>query len=378
MFCFDLANCLEFDRATAAKSVRAFTFGDNGSIHFSAPPEIIAILSVYCVFAVVFLVLKVVSYYSTAAAIGHRGPISMLIVSLSLAFSYCIAQVASIVLGNLTNFDPVPAAIITLDAIAGLFNWWCNIVLFAAVFLLFRDREIALQSVAEPRNRVASVVQTVIHAILLILMFSLSTAAVALSAELQTDVSNGNVTVFDFDNRESQIENIAYAADAFFILTCIDICVSAFLLHRRVRRVGATNQITKVLLYVASPFVALSALSTFVFTIVLSPSVLNNSNTSLQSALRAELMGDIFGNLFFTAIVITLLILPFKRQNWDIQGGVAYSQPPSWNDPKPSVTPAPAYENNYAPTYDNSFTPQPQYTDYQPPIVTQVAHPYSV
>lgn len=296
----------------------------------------------YCVFAVVFLVLKVASYYSTAAAIGHRGPIAMLIISLSLAISYCVAQVASIVLSNLTNFNPVPAAIITLDAIAGLFNWWCNIVLFIAIFLLFRDRERALESVAEPRNRVASIIQTLIHVILLALMFSLSTAAVALSAELQTDVSNGNVSIFDFENRESQIENIAYAADAFFILTAIDICVSAFLLHRRVRRVGANNQvmhylevlsrhrlishpqITKALLYVVSPFVALSALNTFVFTIVLSPSVLNNSNGSLQSALRAELAGDILGNLFFAAIVITLLILPFKRHNWDMQGTLCH------------------------------------------------------
>ncbi|TDL24362.1 hypothetical protein BD410DRAFT_838384 [Rickenella mellea] len=340
MSCFDQANCLEFDSSATSKTVPVTTFRGDGAIHFSAPPEIIAILSVYCVFAAVFLVLKVVSCYSTAAAIGHRGPISMLIVSLSLAFSYCIAQVASIVLGDLTNFDPVPATIITLDAIAGLFNWWCNIVLFGAICLLFRDREHALESVSKPRNKAASIIQTVIHAILLILMFSLSTATVALSAQLQLDVSNGNVTVFDFENREGQIQNISYATDAFFFLAAIDVCMTALLLHQRVRRVGTNNHITKVLLYAVSPFVALHALNAFVFAIVFSPSGVNNSNGSVQSILRAELMDDFFGNLFFTAIMIVLLILPFKRCNWDMQGGAAHSQPQSLDDSKDPVPPA--------------------------------------
>ncbi|TDL24361.1 hypothetical protein BD410DRAFT_786478 [Rickenella mellea] len=361
MLCFDR---LQFGCPGSALTSVFRSISFDVFIHYIEWSQISVIFSVYCLFAAIFLVLHVTSFCSIAVAIHHRGPIATLMVSLFLAFLYCVAQIVGIFLSD-TSILPEYQAVIVLDTIAGLFNWWCNIILFTAIFLLFRDRESALESVTEPRGKFAYTIQTAIHATLLAVMFSLSTAAFALNAALQAD---GLVTHLDYENRYSQIQNIAYAADAFFVLTSIDVCVTTHLLHRRVRRVGANNQITKMLLYVVSPLVALNAVNTFVFTIVLSRSGVINSDGSVQSILRAALMNDIFRNLFFAAIFITLMMLPFKRSSWDIQGVVSVSESQSWNISEPPV----------ASGYHNNFASQSLYTHNQPTVMTQVAQPHSI
>jgi hypothetical protein len=150
-------------------------------IAYSQCQIIQVILSLFCIFTFLFLLLTGWCFVTLILARGHRAPYALLLPALILSTLANANNIALEVFLNMPYWYNLPTQLQpALEAIGLFFTNWAILLLFLSIIAVLRNRETALHTTTEGKAGGYKLIFTVVYAVLALTLFVLGTAGTSI------------------------------------------------------------------------------------------------------------------------------------------------------------------------------------------------------
>lgn len=204
----------------------------------------------WCIFALVYIILTVFSALVVIRLPGHRLPYALLFVGSLFTAIQCGANIAYILVGNnLLNFPPIKVQV-GLNISSAFFGNWSSPFLFLTLALLFADRHATVKRTADGIVGRSNLIFTVLNYAYFGFLMIMATAASGLLAtydlDVQVDDTSTIVTekfILKLIHDYNVYKNVNYAFLAFFFATILYIAGCAYYVRRTIHRSTISDRV---------------------------------------------------------------------------------------------------------------------------------------
>ena len=202
-------------------------------------------LAVLCIYAVVFLVLFVLSIPALALATGHRSPYVPLLFAILLFFFALLASIAEIIIqSDIDPFDNISNdAFVATQGINTLFSSWNIALVFLAFAHLIKVRADNVLRSSGNQATGLNPLFTVAYFAAFVLIFVFATTMSGLYIDYLRAIYDGPLlNIAEINKKGIAYSDVLYAFSAIWYASSIFLGVFAFLAYRTVQRAGITDK----------------------------------------------------------------------------------------------------------------------------------------